>query len=142
MPHVIWATWDSVPTITDAIEPRLFEIIGHKFLDTKCELLAINGVADHVHVLAQLDPSVAVADLVQQLKESSARLIARELGPGASFRWQGSYSAFSVSPDLVPAVAEYIRDQKAHHAAGTLKDVWEQAPILPSETPAPARHRR
>ncbi len=141
--HIVWSTWDNLPLITESMEPRLFEIIGNKIHDTKCQLLAVNGVADHVHALVLLDASASVGDVAQQLKDSSARRINREIGPVGSFRWHGSFSAFSVSPDGVPAVAEYIRDQKQHHAAGTLKEDWEQVPILETEPPpVPARRPR
>jgi putative transposase len=72
-------------------EIYLYRAIGTKCVELGCSLCAIGGTADHVHLLSRLHPSISVA------------------------RWQGGYSAFSISLNNLPAVESYVRHQKQHH---------------------------
>jgi len=63
--HCIWATWDRMPLLTQDIERQVFAAISAKCQEMKCELVAIGGTQDHVHLLVRLHPTVAVADLMK-----------------------------------------------------------------------------
>jgi REP element-mobilizing transposase RayT len=86
------------------LERPLFACIAAKCEELKSQPLRIGGTEDHVHVLARLHPMVAVAELAKGMKGSSSHLITHEVDPDAGFKWQGSYGAFSVSPEDVPRV--------------------------------------
>lgn len=129
--HLVWSTWDRLPLISPATEAPLYAALAKKCHDLKCLPLAIGGVNDHVHLLVLLDPAVAVARLVQELKGSSSHLITHEIAPGEFFKWQGAYRAFTVSADAVPSVQDYIDNQKQHHANGGLLADWE--PVAETE---------
>ena len=43
------------------------------------------------------------------------------------FKWQGFYGAFTVSRWDVDRIVQYVKRQKEHHAAGTVREEWEQA---------------
>ena len=102
--HVVWATWDRMPLITEAIQPRLYAAIAAKCRELKCAPLAIGGIEDHVHLLVRLHTTVTVATLVQQVKGSSSHLVTHEITPGEFFKWQGAYGAFTLRKEDVPAV--------------------------------------
>jgi REP element-mobilizing transposase RayT len=87
----------------------------------------INGMEDHVHALVRMKSTVSVAVLAKQMKGDSSHFINHVIVPEASFRWQSTYGAFSVSPDGVAAVERYIRNQKEHHAGGTITAEWERS---------------
>jgi REP element-mobilizing transposase RayT len=118
--HLIWATWDRLPLLSAEIEERVFAAIAQKCREMNCEPLAIGGVEDHVHVLVQLNPSVAAAKLVQEIKGSSSHLVTHEIQPGEFFKWQGAYRAFTLRKSEVGLVQAYIHNQKAHHAERNL----------------------
>jgi putative transposase len=59
----------------------------------KCHLYQINGVEDHIHILTHLHPSVALADLVKDIKLASTKFI-KEKGLFPQFSgWQDGYGA-------------------------------------------------
>ena len=124
--HLVWATWDRLPLIDQDIEGAIHAAIAAKCRELRCTPLAIGGVADHVHVLVQVAPTVAVSRLVQEMKGSSSHLITHQYAPEGSFRWQGSYAAFSLGENDVPRVRQYIEQQKRHHADATL---WQTAEL-------------
>jgi len=39
------------------------------------KMLAVNGVADHIHLLVGMKPSIALSDLVREIKSSSSAFI-------------------------------------------------------------------
>lgn len=125
--HLVWSTWDRLPLISAAIEPRLYGAILKKCHELKCPPLAIGGIVDHIHVLVRLHPTMPVATLAKELKGSSSHLVTHEIKPGSFFKWQGSYSAFTLRPDNVPVVRGYISSQKEHHRQGELLTEWEQS---------------
>jgi putative transposase len=126
--HCVWATWDRQPLITPEIEPRLYDAMEAKCRALGCRPLAIGGMPDHVHLLIGFMPTIPIARLVGEIKGSSSHLITHVVAPGKGFKWQGSYSAFSVSKRGVRAVERYIRNQKAHHTGGRLREDLEALP--------------
>ncbi|NOZ60462.1 MAG: IS200/IS605 family transposase [Calditrichaeota bacterium] len=130
--HLVWATWDRLPLITDEVEPHLYAAIADKCRELKCVTLAIGGVADHVHLLVRLHTTVSAAKLAKRVKGSSSHLVTHEIRPGEFFKWQGAYSAFTLRKGDVPTVQAYIERQKEHHAVGHLRDDWEQI-MIPDE---------
>ena len=129
--HLVWATWDRLPLITKAIEPRLYAAIATKCRKIKCEPLAIGGIEDHVHLLARLHTTIAIATLAKEVKGASSHLVTHEITPGEFFKWQGAYGAFTLRKGEVPQVKAYILNQKQHHAENTVYDEWEQGMYWP-----------
>lgn len=127
--HLVWATWDRLPLITDQIEDRVYAAIAEKCRQLKCVPLEIGGIADHVHVLTRLHPTVAVAELVKEIKGASSHLVTHQILPGEFFKWQGAYGAFTLRKEDVPQVKAYIENQKQHHAEQRLQEDWEQMQI-------------
>lgn len=124
--HLVWGTWDRLPLITPAIEPRLYGAIQRKVRELRGVPIAVGGVEDHVHCLCSFHPTVAIAYLVQQIKGASSHLMTHEVIGLNEFKWQGAYGAFTVGADALPAVRAYILGQKEHHRSGDLWQEWEE----------------
>jgi len=124
--HLVWATWDRLPLVTDEIRARVYAAIAEKCRELKCLPLAIGGMEEHVHLLARLHTTVAVATLAKEVKGSSSHLVTHVITPDSFFKWQGAYGAFTVWKADVPVVKAYIENQRRHHAAADVKDEWEQ----------------
>ena len=123
--HLVWSTDERQPLIDAHEETVLYEALIAKSKALQCVPIAIGGMADHVHMLLAIKPSLAVSTLVQKLKGMSSRLMSSEISPGKAFRWQEGYGAFTVGPPEVAAVAHYVQNQKRHHNEGRLVDRWE-----------------
>ena len=133
--HLVWATWDRLPLITETIKPRLYAAIAAKCRALKCVPLDIGGIADHVHLLVRLHTTVTVATLVKEIKGSSSHLVTHEITPGEFFKWQGAYGAFTLRKEDVPVVQAYIENQKQHHAVGSVWEEWEHTMIPDKDRP-------
>lgn len=112
--HFVWATKNREPLVTADIELRVHGFLRHEAEKLGSPLSYINGMPDHVHVLASVRPSISPSEFVKQLKGSSSYFISNIL-PRA-FEWQEDYGVLSISEKDVPRIIEYIKRQKAHHA--------------------------
>ena len=73
-------------------------------------------MSDHVHILFDLNPSIALADIVKSIKRSST-LWLKGNGIFPYFEgWQEGYYAVSVGPDGLNACRQYIVNQEKHHS--------------------------
>jgi REP element-mobilizing transposase RayT len=129
--HLVWATWDRLPFLDERLRRPIYRAIEAKCAERKAALITIGGIEDHIHLLVELPATLAVADLVKHIKGSSAHLATQHLTPTTSFKWQGGYGAFSVSPGQTSRVRAYILGQAEHHARGTVVPEWE-LPDAPS----------
>jgi putative transposase len=124
--HLVWATWDRLPLVTEMIRPRIYAAIAEKCQELKCVPLAIGGTEDHMHLLVRLHTAVTVAALAKEVKGSSSHLVSHEVRPADFFKWQGAYGAFTIWKGDVPVVIGYVERQQEHHATGDLRVEWEQ----------------
>ncbi len=127
--HCVWATWDRLPLITPQIEAPLYAAIDAKCHELNCEVLAIGGVQDHIHLLVRFPATLAVAVLLKEIKGATSHLMTHQITPDQFFKWQGAYGVFTVSKDALDSVCAYVSNQKTHHAAKNLIADWEKSEI-------------
>ncbi len=111
--HLVYATKERAPLITTALRPRLHEYLGGTVRGLGGAALEINGVADHVHLLVKVPPTIALSDFLRELKANSS-IWAKKQTAGL-FAWQSRYGAFTVSESQVERVRRYIAHQEEHH---------------------------
>ena len=90
------------------------------------KLLAIHCMPDHTHVLVGLKPSMALSNLVQDLKNASTNFINRKKWVLGRFSWQEGFGAFSYGHSQLSGVMRYIRDQEKHHEKRSFRDEYLQ----------------
>ncbi|MHB0972156.1 MAG: transposase [Thermoanaerobaculia bacterium] len=122
--HVIFATKERAPMIAVDFEDDLHAYIGGIVRNLGGGVLAIDGWFDHRHVLAWHPPSLAVADLVRELKCRSTDWINAGRRVRGRFGWQSGYSAFRVPRSNIDAVRAYIANQEEHHRTVTFQEEW------------------
>lgn len=125
--HVVFSAKERRPFLQDpAIRQELFKYSNGILKNLKCPSLIINGVADHVHILCQLARTIAVADLLKELKTSTSVWIKTQSKDLEFFQWQAGYGVFSVSQSNVEAVKNYIEHQEEHHRTMSYQDEYRE----------------
>ncbi len=89
------------------------------------KLIAINGMADHVHVFVGMTPTIAVSDLVRDVKAGSSGFVNEKRWMRGKFSWQEGFGAFSYSHADIDRVAKYINNQAEHHKKQTFREEYE-----------------
>lgn len=121
--HIVFSTKNRQPLITDHVKSRLYEYIGGTIRKQGGIALAINGMSDHVHVLAKLRPDKSVSDVLRDLKANSSGWMHDVFPELKDFSWQNGYGAFTVSASQIERVRQYIANQEEHHKkVGTFRD--------------------
>jgi len=88
------------------------------------KLLAIHCMPDHTHVFIGLRPSMALSDLVRDLKNGSTNFINRKRWVPGRFCWQEGFGAFSYGHSQRTSVINYIVSQERHHARRSFRDEY------------------
>src|ERR1051326_2957266 len=111
--HIVFSTKGRRPFIQSAWRPRLLEYLGGTVRGLGGVADATGGTDDHVHILASLNATHRLADLMRELKKSSSVWAAQH--DQRTFAWQDGYAAFSVSAPHREVVRRYITRQETHH---------------------------
>ncbi len=131
--HIVFGTKNRKSCLKRENRDNLFKYIWGVLRNKDCHLYRINGVADHLHIFTHLHPSIALADLIKDIKLSSSEWIKKEslfpLFPG----WQEGYAAFTASEKEKDRIINYIKNQEEHHRKKSfreeLKELLEEAGI-------------
>ena len=135
--HLVWATRDRQPLIDVKFEPNLFSYLEKKAGEFNVILYAINGIEDHIHLVAAIPPRFAVAEVVKALKGGSSHYL-NHYGHSVDFAWQRGYGVFTLGERQLPDAVAYVRGQKEHHRLGKT-NIWlehvdevDDGPTMPS----------
>ena len=121
--HIVYGTKDRLPLITKELRPDLRRFLGSLVNDLHGTPLEINGVADHVHVLARIKPVISISEFLSKFKSQSSGWANRKTH--GRFKWQVKYGAFTVSHSQVERVRKYIRNQETHHSTISFEDEFK-----------------
>src|SRR5437773_9577749 len=90
------------------------------------KLLEIHCMPDHTHILIGLRPSMALSDLVRDVKNASTNCCNRKSWVCGRFSWQEGFGAFSYGHSQLTGIINYVRDQERHHARRTFREEYLQ----------------
>lgn len=119
--HIIFSTKYREDFIDEQIENQLFSYISTICKDFESTALQIGGTDNHIHILCVLSRKIALMKLVQEVKAHSSKWIKTKGKKYENFFWQDGYGAFSVSPNNIFVVINYIKNQREHHKEFILK---------------------
>ena len=86
--------------------------------------IIVNGMPDHIHAFIGLKPSMAISDLVRDIKNNSSNFINDKKFVKGKFSWQEGYGTFSYSHSHIQTVYDYILNQEEHHKKKTFKEEY------------------
>ncbi|MFI0508510.1 IS200/IS605 family transposase [Streptomyces sp. WSLK1-5] len=115
--HLVFVTKYRHEVFADRHLTRCEEIMRAVCEDFEAELVEFNGENNHVHLLVNFPPKVAVSRLVNSLKGVSSRRLRQEFPDlvrhywRAQRLWSGSYFAGSVGGAPLSIVKQYIEQQ-------------------------------
>ena len=119
--QLVFAVKNRDAALTKDVRGRIFEYIGGIISKMEHKPIIVNGVADHIHILIGLNPSISISDTVHGIKRNSSLFINQEKLCKEKFAWQEGYGAFSYSRSQLENVYAYIQNQEKHHEKSTFK---------------------
>lgn len=129
--HLVWCPKYRRPVITSndprvdnppisgdpgPVDERLVEIIREVCAERGADLIEVQTMPDHVHLLVSVDPQYGIHRLAKQIKGRSSRLLRQEF-PSLSRRlptlWTNSYFVATVGGAPQEIIRQYVENQRA-----------------------------
>lgn len=124
--QIVFGTKNRERTLSKKNRDELFKYMTVVIQNNKCHLYRINGVEDHLHILLQLHPSVALADLAKDLKVSTSLYIKEKKLFSDFSGWQEGYGAFTYSLESKDNLINYIKNQEEHHSKKSFVEEYKK----------------
>ncbi len=112
--HVVWCPKYRRKVLVDGVDARLKELLLQTAAEHDVEVIEMEVMPDHVHILMEVDPQYGVHKVVKQMKGRTSRMLRQEflwLRSRLPTLWTNSY--FVSTAGGAPAVIrQYIENQK------------------------------
>ena len=123
--HIVFCTYNRENTIPPDQQEGLYKYIGGIITNRKGVLYQINGMENHIHILSDLHPTVALADFIKEIKTPS-NLWMKQTGKYPEFvHWSEGYCALTYTYRDKAMIVNYIKNQKKHHKHVAFEDEYK-----------------
>lgn len=113
--HVVWCPKYRRKVLTGEVAERLQVLIRESAAGQHSEIIELEIMPDHVHLLVEVDPQYGIHRLIKQIKGISSRVLRHEF-PKIKSRlptlWSNSYFVFTVGGAPIAIIKQYIENQK------------------------------
>ena len=113
--HVVWCPKYRRKVLVDGVDERLKEIAQAVAEEMRFEIIEMEVMPDHVHMLVEVDPQLGIHKAVKRVKGRSSHDL-REEFPWLRRRlpslWTNSYFVSTVGGAPLAVARRYIEDQK------------------------------
>ena len=112
--HLVFITKYRHPVFTAAHLDRTEQIMRDVCDDFEAELVEFNGEPNHVHLLVNFPPKVALSKLVNSLKGVSSRRLKQQfrVRTRGGKLWSASYFAASCGGAPLSIIRQYVENQR------------------------------
>ena len=113
--HVVFCPKYRRKVLVGDVESRLKEIVINVCAEHGIELLEMEIMPDHVHLLLEVDPQFGIHKAIKTIKGVSSRLLRSEfkhLTTKLPTLWTNSYFVSTVGGAPLSVVKQYIESQK------------------------------
>jgi putative transposase len=113
--QIVFSTKNRESTLTKNNRDELFQFMTGILKSKKCHLYQIGGVENHIHIITHLHPSIALSELVKDLKLGSTSMIKRNCLFKNFNGWQDGFGAFTYGIKSKERLIHYVINQEEHH---------------------------
>ncbi|PWI58667.1 IS200/IS605 family transposase [Sulfoacidibacillus thermotolerans] len=113
--HVVWCPKYRRRVLTSEVEERLKAILREVAEERQADIIELEVMPDHVHLLVEVDPQFGIHRLIRLMKGRSSHHL-REEFPWIKKRlptlWTNSYFVSTVGGAPLAVIKQYIENQK------------------------------
>ncbi len=102
--------------MSELVQADLRALIEEICSARRCEILAIELMPDHVHLLVEVDPQYGIHKLIKEIKGKSSRILRQKYSHIRSrlpSLWTNSYFVSTVGGAPLSVIKQYVENQKA-----------------------------
>ena len=118
--HVVFCPKYRRKVLVGGVDIRLKELIRETCQEIRVDILDMEIMPDHVHLLLEVDPQFGIHKAVKTIKGKSSRVLRKEfpfLKKRIPMLWTNSYFVSTVGGAPLSIVKQYIESQKASQRA-------------------------
>jgi putative transposase len=113
--HVVWCPKYRRPVLAHGVDARLKTIVSEVVAETRSDLIELEVMSDHIHLLVEVDPQFGIHKLVKTIKGRSSRLLRDEF-PALRSRlptlWTNSYFCVTTGRLGNQDVESFLEEQR------------------------------
>lgn len=113
--HVVWCPKYRRKVLTGKIEVRLKELLRQYAVEINVDIIEMEIMPDHVHLLIEVDPQYGAHKAIKFLKGKTSYVLRKEfieLTTKIPTLWTNSYFISTVGGAPLSAIKQYIESQK------------------------------
>ena len=113
--HVVWCPKYRRKVLTGAIEVRLKELLKEICASMSVDIIEMELMPDHVHMLIEVDPQFGVHRAIKRMKGTTSYVLRKEfpeLKTKLPTLWTNSYFLSTVGGAPLEVIKQYIESQK------------------------------
>lgn len=113
--HVIWCPKYRRQVLINGVDVRLKELLHMVATELDAEIVELEVMPDHVHIIIDCDPTFGVYKIVKRMKGTSSRVLRDEF-PWLKSRiptlWTNSVCILTTGGATIDIIRKYIENQK------------------------------
>ena len=113
--HIVWCPKYRRRVLIGNVETRLKELLIETCANIKVDIIEMELMPDHVHMLIEVDPQFGVHKAIKQMKGRTSKILREEfphLKTKLPTLWTNSYFVSTVGGAPLSAIKQYIENQK------------------------------
>ena len=113
--HVVWCPKYRRKVLIQEVEQRLKELIAYISTERRVEIIEMEIMPDHVHLLCEVDPQYGIHKMVKEIKGITSRILRQEfkhLTTKLPSLWTNSYFVSTVGGAPLEVIKQYVESQK------------------------------
>ena len=113
--HVVWCPKYRRKVLVNEVETRLKGLVKQICEENHIDLLEMELMPDHIHLMLEVDPQFGIHKAVKTIKGKTSRILRQEfphLKTKLPTLWTNSYFVSAVGGAPLDAVKQYIASQK------------------------------
>lgn len=113
--HIVWCPKYRRKVLINGVDTRLKELIHEIAKELQLEIIEMEVMPDHVHILLEVDPQFGIHRAVKALKGRTSGILRQEypwLRSRIPTLWTNSYFCSTVGGAPLSVIKQYIENQK------------------------------
>jgi REP element-mobilizing transposase RayT len=124
--HIVFRTKNSKKSLPHGNIRELLAYIAGTIKNKNCFLYRINGMEEHIHLLSDLHPGVALADYIRDIKTSSSLWLKQNRSFHDFDGWADGYAAVTYAYRDRDMIINYIKNQQEHHKKESFEEEYRK----------------
>ena len=121
--QIVFGSKDYTNFLNRENQGLLFGYIVGMLNKRDCHSYQVGGYGNHIHIVTHIASTIALADLVREIKRASHEMMVRDKKSFPHFPgWQVGYGAFTYHISMKPVLINYVLNQEQHHKGVSFRE--------------------